>query len=128
MNVEPISFNQLGLWMSIAFLVYALHLKREANEIAKKAADQAKANGEKPSNTVITTQPLMIEMVKQFATKEEVKELEQKFEALRGELLTKIDEKFSDLDGKRSRDVAKIHNDIREVSGQVQRILGKLEK
>jgi len=128
MNMEPISFNQLGLWMSIAFLVYALHLKREANEIAKKAADQAKANADKPSNTLISPQPLMIEMVKQFATKDEVKELEQKFEALRGELLTKLDEKFSDLDGKRSRDVAKIHTDIREVSGQVQRILGKLEK
>jgi hypothetical protein len=121
MQIEPVSFSQLGTWVAIGAMVYVLYLKWDANRIERDKAS-------KPQSTVISPQPLIVEMGKQFATKQELMELEHKFETFRETILAKIDDKFTALDNKRSRDVAKLHDDIREVSEHVQRLIGKMEK
>jgi hypothetical protein len=118
---QALTFESIGIWVCVAIVLGQFYNSWRANKIAEEKLKQ-------PQQTNITPQPLAVEMVKQFATKQELKELEEKFEHFREAVMAKIDEKFTELDNKRSRDVGKLHSDLRELSGQLQRLLGKLEK
>lgn len=121
--IENISFGQFGLWMSIAFLVYALHLKREANEIAKQAAKEAG----KPQATIISPQPLLVEMQKQFATKEELEGLKKDMDGRFDKIDSKLDDRLTTLDNKRDRQISDLHEKVNEVSSMVSYIKGKMD-
>lgn len=92
----------------------------------------AKIAGVKPEPTEqrILNAPLSVEIVKQFATKDELRELEEKLDSFRNLVVEKLEEHFRELDGKRSKSIGNLHEvlnrridvvhaDMRALPGQI---------
>jgi len=63
----------------------------------------------------------------EFATKHEVRVLEEKLDAHITRMDERLGERLDALDAKRSRQVAGLHDDIRSVDQKVERLIGRLE-
>lgn len=118
MQIEPISFSQLGTWVAIFAFLYVIYLKWEANRIAKEQVN-------KPNTS--SPQPFVVELTKQFVTKDELNGLKVDMDTRLIRIEEKLDERLTSIDNKRDRQVAELHEKVNEANATLSYIRGKMD-